>query len=141
MKIRLLCGFLLACQLCFAATEKTIYSFSRFPHGELPTTNVTFDSAGNIYGTACEGGTHNDGTVFKLTPGTNGSYTQTVLYSFSGSDGACPKSGVVLDSAGNIYGTTSTGGNKSTTCFQSAGCGLVFKLTPNGTTWKQQILY
>jgi uncharacterized repeat protein (TIGR03803 family) len=141
MRFRLLCGFLLVCQLCFAATEKTVYSFSRFPHGTTPLKNVTFDSAGNIYGTACEGGTHNDGTVFKLTPGTNGSYTQTVLYSFSGSDGACPASGVVLDSAGNIYGTASTGGNKSSTCFQTAGCGLVFKLTPNGTTWKQQILY
>ena len=141
MKIRLLCCFLLACQWCFAATEKTVYSFSEFPHGYLPATNVTLDSAGNIYGTACEGGTHNDGTVFKLTPGNNGAYTQTVLYSFSGSDGACPKSGVVLDSAGNIYGTTSTGGNKSSTCFQTAGCGLVFKLSPNGSTWKQQILY
>jgi uncharacterized repeat protein (TIGR03803 family) len=141
MRFRLLCGFLLVCQLCFAATEKTIYSFSEFSHGESPFTNVTFDSAGNIYGTTCFGGTHNDGTVFKLTPGKNGSYTQTVLYSFSGSDGACPASGVVLDSAGNIYGTASTGGNKSTTCFQTAGCGVVFKLTPNGTTWKQQILY
>ena len=141
MRFRLLCGFLLVCQLCFAATEKTVYSFSRFPHGTTPLKNVTFDSAGNIYGTTCFGGTHNDGTVFKLTPGKNGSYTQTVLYSFSGSDGACPASGVVLDSAGNIYGTASTGGNKSTTCFQTAGCGVVFKLTPNGTTWKQQILY
>ena len=141
MRFRLLCGFLLVCQLCFAATEKTVYSFSRFPHGETPLKNVTFDSAGNVYGTACEGGTHNDGTVFKLTPGNNGSYTQTVLYNFSGSDGACPASGLVLDSAGNIYGTASTGGNKSTTCFQASGCGLVFKLTPNGNTWKQQILY
>ena len=141
MRFRLLCGFLLVCQLCFAATEKTVYSFSTFPHGAFPLTNVTFDSAGNIYGTTCEGGTHNDGTVFKLTPGKNGSYTQTVLYSFSGSDGACPTGAVVLDSAGNIYGTASTGGNKSSTCFQSSGCGLVFKLTPNGSTWKQQILY
>lgn len=141
MKIRLLCCFLLVCQWCFAATEKTVYSFTTFPHGALPITNVTLDSAGNIYGAACEGGAHNDGTVFKLTPGTNGRYTQTVLYSFSGSDGACPAGGVMLDSAGNIYGTASTGGNKSSTCFQTSGCGLVFELTPNGSTWKQQILY
>jgi uncharacterized repeat protein (TIGR03803 family) len=141
MKIRLLCCFLLACQWCFAATEKTVYSFSAFPHGKEPLANVTFDSAGNIYGTTCSGGTHDDGTVFKLTAGKNGSYTQTVLHSFSGSDGACPAGGVVLDSAGDIYGTASTGGTKSSSCFQASGCGLVFKLTPSGSVWKQQILY
>ncbi len=71
------------------------------------------DQAGSLYGTTWGGGTKNDGTVYKLTPGRNGSWTEKVLYAFKGpkKDGEHPWAGVVLDSAGNIYGTTCCGGN------------------------------
>jgi uncharacterized repeat protein (TIGR03803 family) len=70
------------------------------------------------------------GTVFKLASNGSGGYTESALYGFSGaSAGAIPCAGLIMDSAGNLYGTTTAGGNSS--C--SKGCGTVFKLAPNGT--------
>jgi uncharacterized repeat protein (TIGR03803 family) len=80
---------------------------------------VIRDSAGNLYGTTAYGGSANAGVVYKLdTAG-----QETVLYSFTGgADGGTPWSGVIRDSAGNLYGTTQIGGNDNG--------GVVFKLTP-----------
>ncbi|HTR27010.1 MAG TPA: choice-of-anchor tandem repeat GloVer-containing protein [Terriglobales bacterium] len=80
------------------------------------------DKKGNLYGTTSYGGAHGDGTVFELT--TLG--TETILYSFdaNGTDGYNPDSTLILDAAGNIYGTTGNGG--------LYGYGTVFKLTPSG---------
>jgi uncharacterized repeat protein (TIGR03803 family) len=100
------------------------------------------DSAGNLYGTTELGGAKNQGTVFELSPTSDGSWTESVLYSFTGgSDGAQPHAGLLFDSEGNLYGTTNFGGTTSTTC--SKGCGTVFKLTPGSGPgdWSESVLY
>ena len=82
------------------------------------------DSSGNLYGTTLVGGSYSGGVVFKLSP----SGTETVLYSFcslpSCSDGAAPAAGLIADSSGNLYGTTTYGG--------ASGIGVVFKLSGTG---------
>ena len=79
------------------------------------------------------------GTVFKLTP-SNGGWAESVLYSFTGgSDGASPYSDVILDQAGNLYGTTWQGGVSG--CAFGTGCGTVYQLTPSGSGWKENTLY
>src|SRR5258708_5152550 len=88
------------------STEKVLYNFSSYPHGEKPQANLIADTAGNLYGTTYAGGAYQVGTVFKLTRGAKG-WTQTVLYSFKGgSDGEYPESSLVFDAAGNLSGTT-----------------------------------
>jgi uncharacterized repeat protein (TIGR03803 family) len=90
---------------------------------------------GALYGTTNEGGSAGYGTVFKLVE-VNGTYREAFLYSFlGGNDGAFPSSSLVMDQAGNLYGTTSYGGG--TRCF-SLGCGTVFKITATG---QETILY
>jgi uncharacterized repeat protein (TIGR03803 family) len=86
--------------------------------------NLTFDGAGNLYGTTYLGGTANQGTVFKLTHITGTGWVETVLHSFlnNGEDGELPSAGVILDNAGNIYGTTQGGGRR--------GDGTVFEIVP-----------
>ena len=98
------------------------------------------DQNNNFYGTTVSGGGahckignstgHICGTVFKLT----GDGTETVLYKFKGSpnDGAEP-SGVIMDQAGNLYGTAELGGLSGPSCIGNGGCGVVFKLAPDGT--------
>jgi uncharacterized repeat protein (TIGR03803 family) len=108
----------------YAATESVLYSFSRNGiDGYNPAAGVARDKLGNLYGTTYYGGTWGYGTVYKVTP----TGTETVLYSFTGgSDGSNPYfAGVVLDKAGNMYGTTYYGG--------ANGVGTVFELTPSGT--------
>ena len=88
---------------------------------------LTFDANGSLYGTMAQGGQYGYGTVFKLT-NSNGSWSYTSLHDFSnGADGAYPYAGVVLDSNGNLYGTTSYGGTGSS-C--NGGCGVVWEITP-----------
>jgi uncharacterized repeat protein (TIGR03803 family) len=97
----------------------TLFSFGGATNGSSPECTLAIDSAGNLYGTTSAGGPGGDGTVFELSAGTN---TLTTLASFSGTDGSTPQAGVVLDSHGNLYGTTSVGG--------TAGDGEIFKLVP-----------
>ncbi len=87
---------------------------------------LVMDSAGNLYGTGYCNGANSLGSVFKLTF-SNGSWTYTDLHDFSGPDGAMPQSNLVIDSAGNLYGTASIGGT-GTAC--TGGCGVAFKITP-----------
>jgi uncharacterized repeat protein (TIGR03803 family) len=79
--------------------------------------------------------------VFKLSPTASGPWTESVLYSFSGgADGATPAAGVIVDSAGNLYGTTEYGGGNAD-C-GSFGCGVVFKMAPaSGGSWKEVLLH
>jgi len=101
--------------------------------------NLVFDKAGNLYGTTTVGGAYNQGTVFKLAP-SGGGWKESVIYNFTGgTDGAQPWSGVVLDAAGNLYGTTRYGGG-SNSC-GTTGCGTAYELTPSGSGWTESVLY
>jgi len=119
--------------------EKVIHSFQGGSDGTLPLSSLIFDKVGNLYGVTEQGGASNDGTVFELTPGSNHRWTESVLYSFrGGSDGAYPQTGLIFDQAGNLYGTTDSGGGNG--C--SFGCGTVFELTPgNNGQWTETMLY
>jgi uncharacterized repeat protein (TIGR03803 family) len=123
-----------------ASPSKVLYKFKGGTDGGLPFAGLIFDGVGNLYGTTVEGGGAHLGTVFKLTPNSNGSWTETVLYRFAGgSDGFSPWGGLIFDGAGNLYGTTTQGGG-STAC--GGGCGTVFKLTPNSDgSWTESVLY
>jgi uncharacterized repeat protein (TIGR03803 family) len=100
--------------------------------GANPLASLTRDAAGNLYGTAGNGGALGNGVVFKLSP----AGTETVLYSFTGgADGGGPGGGLIRDTAANLYGTTFSGGDD---CEGSSGCGVVFKLGPSGT---ETVLY
>jgi uncharacterized repeat protein (TIGR03803 family) len=107
-------------------TESVLYAFKDGGDGAVPDAGVIADASGNFYGTTSQGGTSNLGTVFKLAP----DGTETVLYSFQGgNDGRAPESALIMDKAGNLYGTTFYGGG--TKC-RDGGCGTVFKLAPDG---------
>ncbi len=113
-------------QMDLKGNETILYRFDG-PTGSAPQGGVVRDSAGNLYGTTTEGGTYNLGTAFKLSP----AGTLTVLHHFSGStEGANPFAGLTLDSTGNLYGTTSYGGDLS--CGNGLGCGTVFKIDSSG---------
>src|SRR5581483_4009427 len=123
----------------FASTSQVIYSLAGDDDGEYPDTDLIVDSAGNISGTTVQGGDFDGGTVFQLTPSASG-YVHTVLYDFtSGADGGQPYKGVTLDSQGNLYGTTVIGGSGGTCAGE--GCGVVYKLTKNGSSWTQSVIY
>ena len=124
-------------------TYSTLHNFTG-ADGDSPVGSLVFDGAGNLYGATWYGGATFNGTVFKLRPNADGSWTESVLYSFCSvakcTDGQNPVGGLVFDAAGNLYGTTSYGGRISTTC--SNGCGVVFKLKPKADgTWAENVLY
>jgi uncharacterized repeat protein (TIGR03803 family) len=114
-------------------SETMLYSFQAGNDGAGPAASLIQDKQGNFYGTTFRGGgTAFSGTVFKLAP----DGTETVLYAFSGgSDGGYPDSSLLMDKAGNLYGTALAGGVPGAGCtlFASGTCGVVFKLAPNGT--------
>ena len=121
----LLPGMLLA-PSAEAHTFKIIYTFTGGADGNDPAAvRLIADKSDNLYGTAVQGGAFGNGVVFKLDSAGN----ETVLYSFTGgTDGASPFAGVVMDAAGNLYGTTAFGGLHP----GSQGFGVVFKLDPAG---------
>jgi len=132
-------------------TERVLYSFGNGTDGAYPFyAGVIFDAGGNLYGTTSSGGTYNCqgnggcGTVFKLSPTVGGAWTETVLYNFgNGTDGYSPWAGLILDAAGNLYGTTAFGGtNNDCINFQYHGCGTVFELSPTaGGGWTETVLH
>ena len=106
-------------------TETTLYSFTGKSDGGSPYSNLIRDGKGNLYGTTSGGGTFRFGTVFKIDSRGN----ETVLHNFAGgSDGESPMAGLVLDSKGNLYGTTIAGG-----VVGKYGYGTVFEISQNGT--------
>jgi hypothetical protein len=138
-------------------TEGVLYSFKSGKDGYLPNGDLVFDNAGNLYGATEFGGGFGScdapyyqycGTIFELSPPTTkaGKWTETVLYSFkSGTDGANPNGGLVFDSKGNIYGTTSWGGS-TTGCADNGfvGCGTALRLDVPGKAggaWAEKILH
>jgi uncharacterized repeat protein (TIGR03803 family) len=112
-----------------AGNETVLHSFAFYPFGDgaLPFAGVIRDSEGNLYGTTIGAGTSSAGIVYKLDPAGN----ETVLYNFTGgSDGGEPDSGVIRDSAGNLYGTAYLGG--------AAGQGVVYRVNAAGV---EKVLY
>jgi uncharacterized repeat protein (TIGR03803 family) len=123
-------------------TENVLYNFCSLANcvdGDASNAGLIFDSAGNLYGTTWSGGARGDGVVFKLTRNSGRKWTETVLHSFTGSDGMFPAAGLIFDGVGNLYGTT-WGGGGSGNC--DRGCGVVFELTPTSNGgWKEKVLH
>jgi uncharacterized repeat protein (TIGR03803 family) len=102
--------------------ESVLYTFgASSTDAQRPLGNVNFDAFGNLYGTTAAGGASTLGTVFELAPGSS-TWSETILHSFNGNDGQQPYAGLLMDAAGNIYGTTASGG--------SGNAGNVFEVTP-----------
>jgi len=129
-------------------TYHVIHSFSDPSEGFNPMAGLTFDRAGNLYGTTqlgagwgCYG--VGCGVIFKLTPQLGGTWSYTVLYTFSGlGDGGLPQASLTLDANGSLYGTTQNGG-VGTGC-SGLGCGVAFRLTPPqppSGTWTETVLH
>jgi uncharacterized repeat protein (TIGR03803 family) len=113
--------------------QSVIFTFADQSTGTVPMGDLVRDQAGNLYGVTWEGGVNKVGLVFQLAPSGSG-WTENVLRSFDlSSDGANPAGGLILDKAGNLYGTT--GGNGGW------GVGTVFMLSPSGGTWNETILH
>ena len=104
--------------------DTILYSFKHGPSGSGPSGGVIVDKAGNVYGTTMYGGDArcDCGVVYKLSPCVHGRWKYTVLHAFIGSDGAAPEANLILDSKGNLYGTTPIGA--------APGVGVVFEITP-----------
>jgi uncharacterized repeat protein (TIGR03803 family) len=128
------CGTLF--KLAPDGTGTVLYSFTGGSDGETPYGSLVVDKSGTLYGTTetgggtgCTGFGPGCGTVFAITP--DGS--ERILYAFKGGrDGAYPRAGLIMDSKGNLLGTTYSGGNSKGVCAFTDGCGTVFEVTPRG---------
>jgi len=121
-----------------AGKETILYDFTGGSDGCAPYPGVVRDATGNLYGVTLIGGAgfcnSGYGVVFMVDPSGN----ETVLHTFSGSDGANPISVLLFDKQGNLYGMTDNGGT-SNAC--GGGCGTVFELSPSGGGWSETVLY
>lgn len=134
-KAIVVCTFLLISSIGVgAATYKTLHSFTSFYDGQDLYAGVIVDQAGNLYGAAAWGQT-SEGTIFQLTP-SQGDWTFKVLHQFDIQDpeGEGPIGGLVMDGAGNLYGTASSSGI-------DWDCGTVFKLSPGASYWDFTVLH
>jgi uncharacterized repeat protein (TIGR03803 family) len=115
-------------------SESILHTFDT-QDGYNPSSGVIFDHKGNLYGTTIYGGDSNNGVVYQLSPNSDGSWTESVLHSFTGGqDGYRPQAGLVRDVKGNLYGVTAFGG--------PIGYGTVFKLAPNKDgSWTFSTIY
>ena len=131
--VSLLTFSFLACSFAFSQSEGILHTFTGGSDGAIPVSGLIDDAEGNLYGTALNSSS-GYGVVFQLAPPVDGgTWTQNVLYSFTnGLDGSDPQSNVVMDSAGNLYGTTIKGG--------ANGCGTFYQLVP-GSPWTENTLF
>jgi uncharacterized repeat protein (TIGR03803 family) len=120
--------------------QRVLHAFTGGQDGRSPYDGVTFDAAGNLYVAASFGGNLSDcsgagcGAVVKLSPTSSGAWTTSLIHDFTGhADGNWPWGGLLVDAAGNVYGTTQDGG--------SGGGGSVFEFSPSGSGWTGNILY
>lgn len=139
--VLLVASLLLLASFAQAGTEKVLHAF-QITDGETPYNGVIFDSAGNLYGTTFYGGNKDCdkagcGLVYKLTPGADGSWTESAIYTFTGgTDGSHPYSNLVFDAAGNLYGMTY--GNFD----GGSGMGTVYRLTASANgSWQFALLH
>jgi uncharacterized repeat protein (TIGR03803 family) len=126
-----------------AQSETVLYNFTGGSDGGAPGSRLTADGKGNFYGVTFYGGLPSGGlgygTVFELSPNGNGAWAETVIYSFAvgGEDGGNPSGYLIFDRVGNLYGTTLYGGKGCA----SNGCGVVFELSPTGSSWNEKVLH
>ncbi len=124
-------------------TETVLYAFNG-SDGSGPG-GLTFGASGNLYGATGGGGQYNWGTVFELTRSSGGTWSESVLYDFTGgADGGNPFSPLVLDESGSLYGTTDTGGLTAECNWTEPedGCGVVYKLASGGgAAWTETVLH
>jgi hypothetical protein len=152
------CAFILALATAALAQwqESVLYSFQGGTDGEWPLGRVVFDAAGNLYGATQAGGSLSCisfewcGTVYQLIPPAQEGdpWTETVLHIFQGhatGDASAPLGGLVIDSAGNLYGATGYGGTGDCNVLGTfPGCGTVYELSPpteKGGAWTETVLY
>jgi uncharacterized repeat protein (TIGR03803 family) len=117
-----------------ASREKILYTFTGGADGGDTSSGVISDKAGNLYGMTYSGGANGQGTVFEMML-SNGRWTEVVLHGFNndGVDGYSPEGGLIMDKAGNLYGTTMFGGSQI--------YGTVFELSPTSNGWTESVLY
>ncbi|MGO8793239.1 MAG: choice-of-anchor tandem repeat GloVer-containing protein [Candidatus Sulfotelmatobacter sp.] len=116
-----------------SGVERVLYSFTGRQGAVNPAAAVALDADGNIYGTTSFGGAYGVGAIYELSP-SGSTYSEKVLYSFEGrKDGQNPLGGLILDTAGNLYGGTFDGGIK--------GGGIVYELSHSGGSWSFTPLY
>jgi uncharacterized repeat protein (TIGR03803 family) len=121
-----------------ADTDLVLYSFNGV-RLSAPISPLIMDASGNLYGASdYETGGNTNGAIYRLSKGTSQQWTMTVLYEFTGAaDGRNPEGPLILDAAGNLYGTTPYNGKSPHYC-----CGTVFELTPTASgPWKLTTLY
>ncbi len=124
-------------------TQTALYEFNPLnlpSDGYFPNGGIVFDTAGKLYGTTDSGGLQGQGTVYELTP-SQSAWVETVVHGFTGGlDGGIPNAGMVIDDAGNLYGTTYAGGDP--TCYPGPNsCGVVFELSPTSSGWVETVLH
>ncbi len=119
-------------------TYKVLHVFGQGSDGWAPESGLVLDRSGNLFGTTTAGGSGCSqypgcGIVFELTPDEYGSWTETNIHNFTGTDGARPYAALVFDSRGSLYGTTYGNG--------IANQGTVFELTQSGGVWTENVLH
>lgn len=127
------CGQAYGCGTVFkvdmTGSLTVLHMFAGGTDGANPEDGLIRDAKGNLYGTTSVGGVYFEGVIFRVSP----SGKESVLYAFKGApDGAQPQAGLILDSAGNFYGTTVYGGLATCTEGLAPGCGVVFELSSTG---------
>ena len=125
-------------------SESVIYNFQGGTDGANPVYGVVIDASGNLYGTTSAGGSKKCpgggcGVAYKLTLTPSG-YVESVIHRFTGTDGAYPDATPIIDSAGNLFGTTFDGGT-GTCATYGGGCGAVYELSPDHGHYTQRVLY
>lgn len=120
-------------------SETLLYSFTGNGDGANPQAGLILDASGNLLGTTLGGGAQGAGTVFMLNSSRDGSWSETVLYSFTGGqDGAVPVADLISDAHGDLFGTTLSGGSENCVL----GCGVVFELTQGiGGSWSEKVIH
>lgn len=114
-----------------------MHEFNSGDDGQYPYDGLILDASGSLYGTTEDGGVHGSGTVFEISPRTGGGWSEKVIHSFGETlnDGVNPLDALVMDSAGNLYGTTEHGG-------VNGSLGTVFQLSPTtGGAWIETVLH